>query len=490
MRGVQKRLMKRLIHKKTIDDMNAEASDSKHGLRRTLGPVSLVLIGAGGIIGAGIFVLTGHAAAQMAGPAIVLSFVLAAIACAFAGLCYAEFASMMPVSGSAYTYAYATLGQFVAWIVGWDLILEYALGATTVAIGWSGYLVSLLKDFGIVLPEALTSPPFIYIIEKHSWVATGAIFNLPAVIIIAILTLVIAYGIRESAAINAVIVIVKVSIILAFIAVGVFFIKTELWTPFVPPNEGPFGVFGISGILRGAGVIFFAYIGFDAVSTLAQEAKNPQKDMPTGILGSLVLCTVLYVACALVLTGVVHYRELNGPAPFATALDAMNLHFFSPLLKIGALAGLTSVILVMFLGQTRVLFSMGKDRLLPPFAAKIHPKYRTPYIITIMTGVFTAFLAALLPIGIVGEMVSIGTLLAFVIVCSGVLMLRYTHPKQKRTFKAPGGVVTPMLGILTCLYLMLGLPQDTWMRLFVWLTIGFVIYFSYSIKHANRKKTH
>ncbi len=481
--------MKRLLNKKTLADLIVDAADGKHGLKRTLGPVSLVLIGAGGIIGAGIFVLTGHAAAQMAGPAIVLSFILAAVACAFAGLCYAEFASMMPVSGSAYTYAYATLGQFVAWIVGWDLILEYTLGATTVAIGWSGYLVSFLRDFGIVLPEAFTSPPFNYLADQHSWIATGALFNLPAVIIVILLTLIIVTGIRESAGLNAVVVFIKVARILAFIIAGAFFIKPELWRPFVPANEGPFGVFGVSGILRGAGVIFFAYIGFDAVSTLAQEAKNPQKDMPVGILGSLVVCTILYVACSLVLTGVVPYRELNGPAPFAVALDAMDLHFFSPMLKVGALAGLTSVILVMFLGQTRVLFSMGKDRLLPPFVARVHPKFRTPYIITLITGAVTAVLAGLLPIGIVGELVSIGTLLAFVIVCSGVLVLRYSHPGATRTFRAPGGTVTPILGILTCLYLMLGLPQDTWIRLFVWLTIGFVIYFGYSIKHANKKKS-
>src|SRR5208282_1910644 len=326
--------MKRLFIKKKLSDLTIEAFDEKHGLKRSLGPVSLVLLGIGVIIGAGIFVLTGHAAAQIAGPAIVLSFIISGIACAFAGLCYAEFASMIPIAGSAYTYAYATLGQFVAWIIGWDLILEYTLGSTTVAIGWSGYLVSFLKDLGIIIPSFLASPPFNYDTTSHSWVSTGALLNAPAIVVVAFITIILAIGIKESATLNAVIVIIKVAIILAFIAVGVFFIKPSLWHPFIPPNKGEFGVFGLSGVLRGAGVIFFAYIGFDAVSTLAQEAKNPQKDMPVGILGSLLVCTVLYVSAALVLTGVVHYPNLNGPAPFAIALDAMKLQVFSPLLKV------------------------------------------------------------------------------------------------------------------------------------------------------------
>jgi len=478
--------VKRLFLKKTLADLTIEAFEERQGLRRSLGPMSLVLIGIGVIVGAGIFVLTGHAAAQIAGPSIVLSFIIAGVACAFAGLCYAEFASMIPVAGSAYTYAYATLGQFIAWIIGWDLILEYTLGATTVAIGWSGYLVSFFKDFGVYLPDSLTSPPVNYNLELHSWAATGALFNLPAVVVVLLITVILTIGIKESATFNAVIVVVKVTIILAFIVVGAFFIKPELWHPFIPPNRGQFGVFGLSGVMRGAGVIFFAYIGFDAVSTLAQEAKNPQKDMPVGILGSLLVCTVLYVSAALVLTGVVHYPNLNGPAPFAIALDAMKLQVFSPVLKVGAIAGLTSVILVLLLGQTRVFFSMGRDGLLPSFLSKIHPRFRTPYIITIIMGVVTAIMAALLPIGIVGELVSIGTLLAFVIVCAGVLVLRCAHPKAIRAFRAPGGMATPVLGIFTCLYLMLGLPQDTWIRLFVWLAIGLVIYFSYGIRKARR----
>lgn len=480
----------KLFTTKSIDRLMRESSgehDGEHTLKRTLGKTNLVMLGIGAIIGAGIFVLTGAAASQHAGPAVVISFVVAGLACAFAGLCYSEFASMIPIAGSAYTYAYATLGEFIAWIIGWDLILEYLFGASTVAVGWSGYMTSFLKDFGIIIPEALCNAPIFYDAATQSYTATGAFLNLPAMAIVGIMTWLLVVGIRESANINNVIVVIKVIVILLFIILGWNYINPENWVPFIPENTGTFGEYGWSGVVRAAGIIFFAYIGFDAVSTAAQEAINPQKDMPFGILGSLVVCTILYILVGLVMTGIVPYLQLNNPAPIAVAIDATGdgLAWLRPIIKIGALAGLSSVILVMLMGQPRIFFSMSKDGLLPKSFGKVHPKYKTPYITTILTGAVAMLVAGIFPIGLLGELVSIGTLLAFVIVCGGVLVLRYKQPNINRPFKTPLFPLVPILGILSSLALMYFLPIDTWIRLIVWMALGVIIYFGYSRKHSK-----
>ena len=474
-----------LFWRKSIDQLRADAASGQ--LRRALGPVQLTTLGIGAIIGAGIFVLTGQAAAQHAGPGIVLSFILAGAACGFAGLCYAEFAAMIPVAGSAYTYAYATMGELLAWIIGWDLILEYSLGAATVAVGWSGYVVSFLRDLGINFPLEWANPRGADILVDGVAVGTG-IFNIPAAVIALLVTALLVVGIRESASANATIVIIKVAVVLLFIAFGASYVNPDNWSPFIPASTGTFGEFGWSGIVRGAAVVFFAYIGFDAVSVAAQEAKNPQKDMPTGILASLAICTVLYIAVSLVLTGIVPYTTLNVPDPIAVGINATGLNWLKPFIKLGAIAGLSSVILVMIMAQPRIFYAMSRDGLLPPVFKRIHPKFRTPHITTMVTGVAVAITAGMFPIGDLGHMVSIGTLLAFVIVSLGVLVLRYKNPEIDRPFRTPGMPVVPLLGAASCLYLMSFLPLITWLRLFIWLALGLAIYFLYGARAAARAR--
>lgn len=477
-----------MFYKKSLDQLMKE-SKVEGGLKRTLTANNLISLGIGAIIGAGIFTLTGTAAALHTGPAVVLSFILAAVACAFAGLCYSEFASMIPISGSAYTYAYATMGEFIAWIIGWDLIIEYLFASSTVAVSWSGYMVSFLKDFGISIPASIAQAPYDYDSATGAFTPTGAIINFPAIFIIGIITTLLVIGISESAKFNNVIVVVKVAVILLFIGFGFSYIEIENLTPFIPEAEGP-GKFGFDGIVRGAGIIFFAYIGFDAVSTAAQEAKNPQKDMPRGILGSLAICTVIYILVGVVMTGMVPYPQLNVPDPIAVAVNAggEDLFWLRFPIKIGAIAGLSSVILVMLMGQPRIFYSMSNDGLLPKVFSIIHPRFKTPYITTIITGLIAMVIAGFGPINLLGELVSIGTLLAFVIVCSGILVLRYTDPQLPRPFRTPLFPYVPILGILVCLYLMAGLPWHTWERLLIWLLIGIVIYFAYSRHHSKVKK--
>ncbi len=494
----------RLFIKKSIDQIQQEAA--AHVLKRSLGAVNLVFLGIGCIIGAGIYVITGNAAAQFAGPAVMISFVIAGLACAFAGLCYAELSSSMPVSGSAYTYSYATLGELFAWIMGWLLVLEYGVAASTVAVGFSGYVASFLRDLGLAVPAALSSPTVQSFAGPDGTLlfhATGSV-NLVAAAGILMVTALLVVGISESARVNNVIVLIKGGVLLLFIGFGVFYIKTANWTPFIPPNQGG-STYGWAGVFRAASAIFFAYVGFEAVSTASAEAKNPQRDVPIGILGSLLVCTVLYMAVAAVLTGVVPFRELGVPEPIAIAVDRMHLPWFAKLIKVGAITGLSSVMLILTYGQTRVFFSMARDGLLPPMFARLHPRFRTPWLGTLFLGALIAVAAAVLPITILNDLVSLGTAAAFAIVCLTVMYLRSTRPELERPFRVPGGGVwigrawigtVPVLGILSCFVLAGPLLVDIVQKaargdaipavlLAVYAALGAVIYAVYGLKHSR-----
>jgi basic amino acid/polyamine antiporter, APA family len=480
-----------LFATKPIQKILAEAAGGgEHSLKRALGPINLITLGIGAIIGAGIFVLTGTAAAQFAGPAIVISYIIAGIGCVFAGLCYAEFASMLPIAGSAYTYGYATMGEIVAWIIGWALVLEYAFGAATVAVGWSGFVSDLLSFFGIHLPFN-AAPKIAFTLGGHTFAAQMDIFALSALVIITIILIV---GVKESANFNSAAVMIKISIVLIFIAIAVMFafghwhLMTTNWHPFIPKNQGHFGEFGWSGIMRGAGVVFFAYIGFDAVSTAAQEARNPQKDMPFGILGSLVICTALYILVSGLLTGVVSFSKLNVPAPVADATRVIGMGWATVLIDLGAIAGLASVMMVMMLGQSRVLYTMSHDGLLPNWVGQLHPRFRTPYKTSMVVGVFAATLAAFFPIKLLGELVSLGTLLAFSIVSVGVVVMRAKHPEMPRPFRTPLVPLVPILGVIVSLSLMFSLDRPAWIGFGSWLIFGLLIYFGYSRHHSNVRR--
>lgn len=484
-------MAKGLFAKKTIHDMKEETSGHKGGLKRTLTARSLVMMGVGAAIGAGIFVLTGQAAAEYAGPGVVFSFALAALICVFAAFCYAEFASLIPIAGGAYSYAYATLGELVAWTIGWGLTLEYLFSAATVAVGWSGYLSSFIADFGLSLPAKIASAPLAYDVA-NGWTQTGAVINLPAVIIIGLIGAMISIGIKAATRFNNIMVVIKFGVILLFLVCGIAYINSDNWVPFIPKNTGTFGEFGLSGIIRGAGVVFFAFIGFDAVSTLAQEAKNPQKDMPIGMVGSLSISAITYILMAIILTGLVSYKLLGGPASFSVAIDALGPKFLwlRYVAKFGILAGLTSVVLVMMLGQTRIFYTMAHDGLLPKVFGKVHNKFKTPFVNTLILTAMGMLICGFFPVGILGQLVNIGTLLIFAIVCFAVLLLRYKQPSLHRPFKVPFFPWIPLLGTLACVLQMIAMPLVTWIQLILWTFLGYVVYFGYSIRHSHIRKKH
>ncbi|MDP2333505.1 MAG: amino acid permease [Reyranella sp.] len=476
--------MKSLLARKPVADIIAAADTPGRRVPKVLGPVSIAAMGVGAIIGAGIFVLTGTVAALNAGPAIVLSFVLAAIACAFVGLCYAELSTFVPVAGSTYTYTYATLGELAAWVIGWDLILEYAMGGAAVAVGWSGYFNGLLGMLGVALPPQWVAATGQAVVLSDG-TTTTAVANLPAAAIVLLITALLVGGTRESARLNNIMVAVKLTVVVAFIGLGVFYVNGANWRPFIPDNTGEFGSFGVSGILRGASIVFFAYIGFDAVSNCAQEARRPQRDMPIGILGSLGVSTVLYILVAGVLTGLVPYAELNVPDPVAKGVRVMGHEWFSLFIALGALIGLTTVILVLLYGQSRIFATMANDGLLPPVVGRLHPRLRTPWISQISIGLVVATVAAVAPIDVLDELVGVGTLFAFILVCVAVIYLRAVDPHAPRPFRVPKVPWVPLLGILSCLGLMSGLAPTTWLRLVIWLAIGLVVYFGYSRFHSR-----
>jgi APA family basic amino acid/polyamine antiporter len=479
-----------IFRKKSIDSLVNEAQAEGQGtLRRSLTSTSLIMLGIGAIIGAGLFSLTGIAAAEHAGPAVTLSFILAAVACAFAGLCYAEFASMIPVAGSAYTYSYATMGEFMAWIIGWDLVLEYALGAATVGVSWSRYFLELLNKFGIHLPHSLICSPWETLKLGDGTIIEGGMINLPAIFIVSLLSLLLIRGTKESASMNNILVVVKVLVVLLFIALGWNYIDSANYVPYIPENTGVKGQFGWSGVVAGAATVFFAFIGFDAVSTAAQEAKNPQKGMPIGILGSLIICTILYVLFSHVMTGLVNYKDFaNDAKPAATAFAKTGYGFLQNGLILAILAGYTSVILVMLMGQSRVFYSMSKDGLLPKMFSDVHSTMRTPWKTNIFFMVFVSLFAGFVPVSDLGHMVSIGTLLAFSLVCVGVLIMRKKMPEVPRAFKTPLMPFVPIAGILVCVYLMSALPIESWVRLVIWMALGVAIYFFYGKKHSKLNK--
>jgi len=493
-----------LFTRKPLDLLLAEANDSEKGLKKTLTSRSLIALGIGAIIGAGLFSITGIAAADYAGPGIMISFVIAAIGCGFAGLCYAEFSSMIPVAGSAYTYSFATMGEFLAWIIGWDLVLEYAVGAATVASSWSGYLSKLFESFGVSLPHELMMTPFDTATYADGTMVHG-IMNLPAVFIVTVMSLILIKGTSESARLNAIIVILKVSIVVIFIVVGLSYVNVDNLKPLIPENKGGFGHYGWSGIIRAAAVVFFAYIGFDAVSTAAQETKNPKKSMPIGIMGSLAICTVLYILFAYVMVGVVHYSAFGAGdasshlAPVAIAIDHMGIMgadgiitpaypWLNTTIIVAILLGYSSVILVMLLGQSRVFYSMSKDGLVPSIFSKLHPNFRTPYKSNLFFLIFVSAFAAFIPGRIVGEMTSIGTLFAFILVCVGVIIMRKKMPEAPRAFRVPLVPLIPILGVLVCLFMMVFLPFDTWIRLIVWMIIGMDVYLFFGMKNSVLNK--